>query len=509
MITCGIIAALRKRGLKVSSFKCGPDYIDPMFHSRILGAKSRNLDTFFTDRDITRYLMKEGAEGTDISVVEGVMGYYDGLGGIDTQASAYDLADATNTPAVLIVDTKGMSVSVLAEIKGFLTYRENSHIAGVILNRMSPMLYAEVKGMVERELGVRVFGYVPKITEFTLESRHLGLVLPDEVKELEEKFDRLAEMLEKSLDVDGLIELAARAGELCVPAKAVDEGNIPDARCGKHDEIPEKLWKILSSKAADAIRTAAPRIAVARDEAFCFIYEDNLALLEKLGGKLVFFSPLHDERLPEDIDGMLLYGGYPELYADKLSANRSMRLQIREKLKAGFPCLAECGGFMYLHSSMEDMEGNAFEMVGAIDGRAYRTEKLGRFGYIELTRKPAKEDQISAHGQKEEAIASKILGKESAIVPKTSDEGPVIVPKTPLPQALGDGIGVIRAHEFHYFDSTSCGDAFHAKKPLRKRSWDCIHASESQILGFPHLYYYGNPALALQFLEACVRGREE
>ncbi len=214
MSTCGILAALRKRGLRVSSFKCGPDYIDPMFHSRVLGAKSRNLDTFFTDEETTRYLMKRGAEDTDISVVEGVMGYYDGLGGIDTKASAYDLAAVTKTPAVLIVDTRGMSLSALAEIKGFLTYKKESHIKGVILNRMSPMLYPEVKNRVEEELGIRVFGYVPKLTELNLESRHLGLVLPDEVKELSEKFDHLAEMLEKSLDIDGLIGLAGETGKI-------------------------------------------------------------------------------------------------------------------------------------------------------------------------------------------------------------------------------------------------------------------------------------------------------
>lgn len=450
LITCGIIAALKGRGLSVSSFKCGPDYIDPMFHSRILRAKARNLDTFFTDRETTRYLLAQGAKGTDISVVEGVMGYYDGLGGVDTRASAYDVADATGTPAVLIVDTKGMSLSVLAELKGFLTYRENSHIKGVILNRMSPMLYREIKEVTERELGIRVYGYVPNITEFTLESRHLGLVLPDEVKELEEKFSHLGKLLEESLDIEGLVKLAEKAPKLAE---------------GRREAVPPKLQQIFSSPVTADVQKAAPRIAVARDEAFCFIYEDNLRLLEKLGGKLVFFSPLHDEGLPEDTDGLILYGGYPELYAKELSANVSMRLEIKERLSKGLPCMAECGGFMYLHSFMEDMEGNRHEMAGAVKGEAYRTERLSRFGYIELT------------------------GNTESI--------------------LGGGAGVIPAHEFHYFDSTSPGCSFHAGKPLRKRSWECIHGTKNQILGFPHLYYHGNPQVALQFLEACVRGREE
>ncbi len=250
-----------------------PDYIDPMFHSRVLGAKSRNLDTFFTDEETTRYLMKRGAEDTDISVVEGVMGYYDGLGGIDTKASAYDLAAVTGTPAVLVVDTRGMSLSALAEIKGFLTYKKESHIEGVILNRMSPMLYPEIKKQIEEELGIRVFGYVPKITELNLESRHLGLVLPDEVKELSEKFDHLAEILEKSLDIDGLIGLAKEAEAL----ECSEEG------------VPEALKKVLAFGQAAGFHEEKPRIAVAKDEAFCFIYEDNLGLLKELEQKSPFF----------------------------------------------------------------------------------------------------------------------------------------------------------------------------------------------------------------------------
>lgn len=455
LVTCGILAALRKRGLRVSSFKCGPDYIDPMFHSRVLEAKSRNLDTFFTDEETTRYLMKRGAEDTDISVVEGVMGYYDGLGGIDTKASAYDLAAVTGTPAVLVVDTRGMSLSALAEIKGFLTYKKESHIEGVILNRMSPMLYPEIKKQIEEELGIRVFGYVPKITELNLESRHLGLVLPDEVKELSEKFNHLAEILEKSLDIDGLIGLAKEAEALKCSAEE-----------GKTEELPETLKKVLVSGQAVRIREEKPRIAVAKDEAFCFIYEDNLGLLKELGAEITFFSPLHDPALPEGIDGLLLYGGYPELYAGELSGNVSMRQAIRTLLKNGFPCLAECGGFMYLHTTMEDMDGKAWEMADVIDGKAYKTEKLGRFGYIELS------------GNTEDR---EFLGKEA---------------------------GILKAHEFHYFDSTSCGTDFHAKKPLRKRSWDCIHGTESQLFGFPHLYYYSNPALAAEFLSACVDRRQ-
>ncbi len=196
LITCGILQALKNRGLTAASFKCGPDYIDPMFHEKVLKTKARNLDTFFTGEEMTRYLFAKNAAGADISVMEGVMGYYDGLGGISDTASAYDLARVTGTPAVLIVNTRGMSLSALAYIKGFLEYRRDSRICGVILNQMSAGLYPEISSRIEAELGVRVYGYVPKVTDCLIESRHLGLVLPDEVERLEEKLQKLARVLE-------------------------------------------------------------------------------------------------------------------------------------------------------------------------------------------------------------------------------------------------------------------------------------------------------------------------
>ena len=180
LITCGILQALKNRGLNPVSFKCGPDYIDPMFHTRVIGTKSRNLDTFFTEADTLQYLLERNSRGCDIAVMEGVMGYYDGVGGTTLQASAYDLARITETPAVLIVNSKGMSLSLLAYIKGFCQYREDSGIKGVILNQMSPMLYPRMKKKIEEELEVKVYGYVPRVEECTIESRHLGLVLPEQ-----------------------------------------------------------------------------------------------------------------------------------------------------------------------------------------------------------------------------------------------------------------------------------------------------------------------------------------
>ena len=415
----------------MASFKCGPDYIDPMFHGRVIGTRSRNLDTFFTDTETTRYLFAENALDCDIAVTEGVMGYYDGLGGIRTEGSTYDVAAALAIPAILIVSCRGASLSILAMIKGFLEYRPDSRIKAVILNQISPMIYGQLKPLIEEELGVKVLGYVPKLTDLNLESRHLGLVLPGEIEALKEKLNRLAAVLEETLDLDAFCALAEDTEELSIQVP-----EIPVV------EEPEKI-----------------RLAVAADDAFCFTYQDNLKLLETMGAELVFFSPLQDEKLPEAVDGMILSGGYPELHAKALSENVSMRTSVKTAIEAGMPCIAECGGFLYLHRELEGSDGVFFPMAGVLDARAYRTDRLGRFGYITLT---AEEDQL--------------LGKAGM---------------------------EIRGHEFHYWDSEQCGNSFHAKKPVGKREWDCVNSSKSLYAGFPHLFFWSNPQAAYEFLKKC------
>lgn len=437
LITCGILQALVNRGLTVTSFKCGPDYIDPMFHSRVIGTKSRNLDPFFTEEATLNYLLAKTGKGSDLALMEGVMGYYDGLGGISSKASSYDVAKITDTPVILVVNCKGMSVSVLPLIQGFLQYEKNSKIQGVILNQMAGVIYPEIKKQIEERLSVKVFGYVPFVKELTIESRHLGLVTPGEIKNLQEKLNGLAKVLEDSLDIDRILELSKDCSEL--------------------EFSPPVIPKV----------EGEPVIAVARDEAFCFYYEDNLELLKEMGARLIEFSPLYDKQLPRGAQGLILGGGYPELFAETLSSNKSMRSDIKKALQKGLPCLAECGGFMYLHNQMEDMEGKTYPMVGIIDGNIFKTSRLGRFGYIELTAK--KNQMIAEQGD----------------------------------QILG--------HEFHYFDSSNCGEDFRAVKPLRGTSWECIHGKETLAAGFPHLYYYSNTRVPYSFLNKCTkfRGEEE
>lgn len=434
LITCGILQALKNRDIKLAAFKCGPDYIDPMFHSRIMGISSKNLDSFFTEEEMTRYLFGREAAKADFSVIEGVMGYYDGLAGKSTKASAYDLACVTKTPVILIVDCKGMSVSLGALIKGFAEYKTNSQIAGVILNRMSEGLYPRIKEQIEQELHLPVLGYVPMVSEYVIESRHLGLVTPNEIENFQENLRGLAQILERTIDLDQLQKIGEGA-----PKLQWQEAKLPSFRTDV-------------------------KIGVAMDEAFCFYYRDNLELLEHFGAKLSYFSPIHDTMLPKDLDGLIFYGGYPELYAEQLSKNTEMLEEIRNLLRNKIPYLAECGGFMYLHEQMEDMEGRTYPMVGEVKGIAYRTKKLSRFGYVTL-----------------EASKDQILGKSGMIC---------------------------QGHEFHYFDSTNNGEDFTARKPLTKRKWKCIHGTEYSIAGFPHLYYYSNPEMIVSFLRQCEKKRE-
>lgn len=433
-ITCGIIRALTNRGLSVSSFKCGPDYIDPMFHKKALGVDSRNLDLFFNDENTVKYLLAENAEKKDIAVVEGVMGYYDGLAGKDYKASSYDLARTTATPTILIVDCKGKSVSILAEIYGFLNMEKDSNIKGVILNRVSPMIFEEIKNLIEERLKIRVLGYVGILKkDYALESRHLGLVIADEVENLDEILDFLAAEFEKTIDMDLLIKLASDAPQI------------------EYEPI-----QVSSQKSF--------KIAVAMDRAFCFYYQDNLDLLKKLGAEICCFSPLADYKLPDDISALYLGGGYPELYLPQLSQNTKLLTQIFEKLTNGLACIAECGGFMYLHETIEDKEHNKYPMVGFIKGESVYAGKLVRFGYIDMTAK-----------------GESIFGGEGT---------------------------KLKGHEFHYWDSTNNGDVFVAQKPLRKTSWECVIGNENLYAGYPHIHFYSNITAIERFVKRCQKNAE-
>ena len=429
-ITCALLQLLKNMGQKVVSYKCGPDYIDPMFHQKAIDIPSKNLDTFFTGEEETRKLFLMDRREDDFAVLEGVMGLFDGLGGIREEGSSYHLAKVTKTPILLVVDAKGMGRSVIPLIAGFLNYDKEHLIKGVILNRMSKSYYEILKPLIEEELSITVVGYFPEQKQFRIESRHLGLMLPEELMDVKKQLQEASGELQKTVSVEHILKIAGEASEL--------------EACG-----------LISLESKNSV-SECPIIAVARDEAFCFYYEDNLRLLQEYGAKLKFFSPIHDEGLPEGSCGILLGGGYPELYGAELSSNRNMLSSIKEAMESGIPVVAECGGFMYLHNKIIDKENQSYPMVGAIDAECHYTGKLVRFGYIELQEKDA--------------------------------------------NFLPEG-EMIRGHEFHYFDSQQNGENCVATKPVTGRNYPCVISKENCWLGFPHLYYPSNPAFAERFVE--------
>jgi len=419
-ITCGLLSALKTKGLKPCSFKCGPDYIDPMFHRNVIGIPSGNLDTFFTDEDTTRRLFVKEYSG-DIAVIEGVMGLYDGIGGVELQGSSYDLARVLDIPIVLVIDAKGAGRSILAQIKGFLDYDDSKLIKAVILNKTSPSFGSILAPLIESELKITCLGTVPEKNDMELSSRHLGLVLPDEVADLQAKLKEDARLVAEGIDIDKLISLANSAADMDVAIEA-----------------------------DKSVNTNPVKLAVARDEAFCFYYRENIEMLQSYGVEIVEFSPMKDSRLPEGISGILLGGGYPENYLQQLSAATGIKADIKRAMDKGIPLLAECGGFMYLLDSITDESGKVYNMVGAIDGSATWKGKLVRFGYVTIS---------------------------------------------------GEAVE-IKGHEFHYYDSDNNGDSLVATKPTGNRSWPCIHKSGNSFMGFPHLYYPSSPKFVEDFVEA-------
>lgn len=374
-MTCALLAAFQARGLTLSAFKCGPDYIDPMFHRAVFGANGCNLDLFFNQEAQVCSLLAQYGQGSQLAVLEGVMGYYDGLGGFTDRASAHHLACATNTPALLVVDAEGASRSLLALVQGFCQFQKPSGICGILLNRCSPMLYPKLAAEMEKNCGLPVLGYLPRMPKAALSSRHLGLVTAAEVPQLSQKLKALGEQAQKSVDLDRILALAATAPVL-------DE---PRAWFKEDKKEPVK-------------------IALAQDEAFCFYYRENLDLLRQAGAELVPFSPLRDKALPKGVAALYLGGGYPELYTAKLAQNEPMRRAILQAGREGMPIFAECGGFLYLQQALcpPESDQEPQPMCQLLPGVGKNTGHLTRFGYVTLTAKQdnlllKKGEQIPAH----------------------------------------------------------------------------------------------------------------
>jgi cobyrinic acid a,c-diamide synthase len=372
-----------------------------MFHRSVTGVSAYSLDPFFLDSEgIYNALSKPG-----VCVIEGAMGYYDGIGAT-SECSSYTVASASKTPVVLILNAASTGASLGAAIEGFAGYRPDSGIKGVIFNNLNPSRYL---GMEKLALGcgVEPLGYLPKRAEFEIKSRRLGLMTATEVFGLSEKIGLLGRQAEETLDIDGLLALADSACAL--PA-------------------PQPVKRLPGN----------PMLAVAKDEAFCFRYEENLELLEEMGCAIKFFSPIRDSEIPM-ADGLHLCGGYPELHIRELSENKAMLASVKDAVLSGMPTIAECGGFMYLQRSI-----GGHPVVGAIEGNSFETSRLQNFGYLTLT-----------------ALHNTLLCNEGE---------------------------TLKAHEFHYWDTDSEGSSFLAEKASDKTTRKCVHATSTLHAGFPHIH---------------------
>ena len=431
-MTCALLMALKRRGCAPCAFKSGPDYIDPMFHRAVLGVESRSLDLFFSAPETVRALYARGAAGHGAAVCEGAMGFYDGLGGVSDRASAWHLADTLGLPVLLVAEPKGQSLTLAAELKGLVNFRTPSHIAGILLNNCTARMHALLAPMLEKETSLPVLGFLPKLPEAVIGSRHLGLYTAAEVENLQQKLALLADAAEEHIDWPRLLALCEKEP----PALPV-QPETPPARV---------------------------RIAVARDEAFCFTYAETLEAFRDAGAEVVFFSPLRDTALPENIGGLYLPGGYPELHARELSENTSLLREIKRKIDSGLPTAAECGGFLYLGQSLTDAEGQSWPMAGVLPGEAKDAGRLVRFGYATLS------------------------ADSDSMLFRAGESFPI--------------------HEFHHWDSTANGTALAAKKPVGGAEWRCGFVNEHFYAGFPHLYWAGTP-LPQRFAAAAENYRRD
>jgi cobyrinic acid a,c-diamide synthase len=359
-ITLALMAALSRRGLRVSPFKVGPDYIDPQLHRRAAGRASYNLDTFLVQPHGVQDTFAHATRDADIAIIEGVMGLFDGSSPTSRVGSTAEVASLLQAPIVLVVDASGMAASVAALVRGFRTYDPAAWVAGVILNRLGGEgHYRYLLPALEQE-GIEVLGYLPKALDVEIPERHLGLLPASEADLVTPLLDRLSDLVEQYIDLDRTMALARMAPASTLTVERADKAPLSSG-------------------------TSGVRVAWAQDEVFHFTYQENLDLLSAAGADIVMFSPLRDAVLPPDIDAIWLGGGFPELYAEPLMANTSMRQAIWTAGANGLPIYAECGGFMYLCEWLEDQQGQRYAQVGLISGGTRMTDRLQQFGYAEAT----------------------------------------------------------------------------------------------------------------------------
>ena len=351
MVTVTLLEMLRRRGLKLCSFKTGPDYIDPGFHRCVEGVDTHNLDLFMSDEDTVKSIFAGACVGKDCAVIEGAMGFYDGLGGISEKASSYDVARVLRLPVIIVIDAKGLSFSVSAAMKSFAEFRRNANIVGFILNRTSAMLAERMGNAIAGETGLKYFGYIEDTDSIKIESRHLGLIRASENKDIIDGIKKSADKAADTIKLDEIIHTCKYEEDICYIKSVTKEFDL--------------------------------KLCVVKDKAFSFMYRESVELFKKLGADIEYVSLIDDRNLPADCSGIYIPGGYPELYAKELSDNKLMRQSVKQSIASGMPVIAECGGFMYLQDSIEEF-GRRYEMAGVYGGCAKRTKGLVRFGYVTM-----------------------------------------------------------------------------------------------------------------------------
>ncbi|MGI2335247.1 MAG: cobyrinate a,c-diamide synthase [Dehalogenimonas sp.] len=371
-IATGLTYAIRRRGFNVQPFKCGPDYIDPGYLGIAAGRDCHNLDAWMLPENHVKELFGYFNQSSDLAIIEGVMGLFDGHRASGGAGSTAHIAKATGSPVILILNVAKMGQSAAAMAYGYANYDPEVKIAGIILNQVGSASHFEtVKKAIEQKCGIPVIGSLAKNADLTLPERHLGLVPAVERDDNSGFLDQLGDLIEATIDLDRLIKIAGQAPEFIRPEKP----NLFPA-----DPQPVRC-----------------RIAVAKDEAFNFYYQANIELLRAWGAEIAYFSPVTDTALPEGTDGVYLGGGFPEVFLKELESNTSMKESVKAAVAAGLPVYAECGGLMYLTQGIIDFEGNSYEMVGLLPGCCRMQGKLHRMGYT--VAEPLKSSPIAERGQ--------------------------------------------------------------------------------------------------------------
>ena len=435
-VTLGLIAALCRRGLKIQPFKVGPDFIDPGHHTRAAGRVSRNLDGWMLSKEANLALFRRHAGAADLAMVEGVMGLFDGFDGLSEAGSTAQMAKWLSLPVLLVVDARSMARSAAALVHGFKTFDPDVSLAGVVFNRIGGPGHLQYLEQALGQLpGVRCFGGIPRDQELAIPERHLGLVTADDQPLADEYLERLAGLMEMSLDLDGLLHSLT---PMAIPPAPPEKNDRPTVRLG-----------------------------VARDRAFCFYYPENLELLAHAGAELVPFSPLADRDLPENLDGLYLGGGYPELYAGELTGNEPLKRSLRAQAEAGLPIYAECGGLMYLSEAIQDLQGQAYPMAGLLPLQVRMLPRLRTLGYREIT-----------------LTAACLLGPAGTRA---------------------------RGHEFHYSEITAAPQGLRHLYQVAARQGDSVsegYGVRNVLASYVHLHFGSNPEVAKHLVAACRRYKE-